>query len=215
MVDIVIRAEVRHGKLIVGLALFLVVILAISLLWFTSIFEVLMAATPEFKLFTLFLILTMFLVYFVNIRKSTKVRIEKRIYRYLFFVTSLVTVTAILIVANGTFGRSQRFTRDQFIDPAVQEVVSTVKNQKKERLLKRFREQYKRGECVEADYSYLGLAKDQTVGLSLVATDSELAYGEVVFDSENSTAYLKGKACSDGENTFLLTEQGSWYWVIE
>ena len=214
MIDVVIRSKVHHGKLIKGIVLIIIAILVAWILLLTPLMEVVMSATQELKLLALLLALVMFLIYSINIRKAVRLDIEKKIYKTIFLIISLILYTFILILANKSYGRYVQYVSTQFVEPTVKGIETVIAEQEEKQLLEKFRQSYLNDECVTIDYTQI--KEDRKVrNFVFIKSEPELAYGESYIDREEPTTFLKGKACSDEENTFLLTEQGDWYWVID
>lgn len=155
----------------------------------------------------------MALLYSVNIRKGTKLEVERKIYRAIFFIISVTLYVFILVIANESYGAYVNFVNTQLVNPAVQKIESSLEDQKREELLSTFRQNYLNGECEPIDYT----EREEEAGITnflYITTDPGLAKGGM-YDPSDPQTYLKGYACSDSENTFLLTNQGAWYWVTE
>ncbi len=212
MIDVVIRSRVHHGGVIRAVLAFAIASVVAVVVLFTPMVDVLVRGGGEMRLFALVLALVMALFYSITIRKSARTEIERNIYRMVFFLVSIALYIVILYVAEKSYGDYVRYVNAKFINPTVQVVSNTLENREKDRLLGQFREMNAQGLCVPADYSESKVALTNFV---LVETDPGLAYGQGEPDPANPKGYLKGRACSDGKETFLLTEWGSWYWVIQ
>lgn len=215
MIDVVIRSKVHHGKLIKCIILIFLGILAAIVVIYTPLIEILAMASKELKFFALLLALLMFLIYSINIRKTVRLDIVKKIYKTIFLVISLIFYISILVMANESYGSYVEYVNRQFIRPAVKGVETVIEEREETRLLNKFRQSYMDGKCRDADYREMDEKKTGVKNFVLIASEPELAFGDSEIDPENPKANLKGKECSDGENTFLLTEHGNWYWVIE
>jgi len=213
MIDVVIRSGVNHGRLIKWLVFLLLLLLIIAMLLTTPIFAVLERATFEFKVFAVVLALFMFLIYALNIQKTSRVKIEKKIYGTIFFVLSVSAYVVILILANETYESYRHFVNQQLIRPTVVEVSTALEDIKKEKLHQKFRKQYLAGECEPVDYTEEGVQEGELANFVLVAYDSDLSISDTEALPKEATAFLKGQACTDGEETFLITRDGRWYWV--
>jgi hypothetical protein len=152
------------------------------------------------------------LFYSITIRKTSRTEIERNIYRVVFFLVSIALYIVILCVAEKSYGDYVHYVNAKFINPTAQAVSDTLESRERERLLNQFREMNAKGLCIPADY---GESKVALTNFVLVETDFGLAFGEGRPDPSNPKSYLKGRSCTDGKETFLLTEWGSWYWVIQ
>jgi len=211
-IDTIIRLELHHRRLLWGFAYLGLTGFAFYLFYSTSLFSVLQAATPELRGLAGGLFGVMVLVYFVMTRRSTSLAIQRRVQLYIYLLVSLFFFTVILLTADQMVGRYRQFVNSQLIDPALRQVQHSVDQQKQEALLTRFRAQVKAGQCAPVDYrAQTGKGVKQFV---FVTMDPALASADFKDGTDVSTE-LKGRACTDGENTFLLKRDGSWYWVIE
>jgi hypothetical protein len=213
VVDFVIRSHVHHGAWIRrGLIVLLGFALA-AVIVYTPLVDILVGSSREMRLFALALALVMALIYSISIRKTARTQIERTIYRVIFFLVSLVLYIGILAIAQTSYTRYFQFVDTQLINPAAQTVGQSLEDQQKQTLLEQFRAMNQKGLCKPIDYS-----QSKEVGLKnfvLVTTDPGLAFGSAFPDTSDPKAFLKGRQCTDGKNTFLLTEWGSWYWVID
>lgn len=211
-IDRIIRLELHHRRVLWGVAYLSLAGFALYLFYSTSLFSVLQAATLELRGLAAGLLGVMVLVYFLMTRRSTALAIQRRIQLYLYLIISLFFYTMIMLMADQMFGRYQEFVNSQLIDPAVRQVEHSVDRQKEEMLLNRFRLQAQTGKCTPVDY------RTETSGgvkqFVFVTMDPALASPDFRDGMDISTE-LKGQACTDGENTFLLKRDGSWYWVID
>ena len=214
LIDVIIRSEVHHGKIIRYAVLILLGILFVSCIIFTSLVDILITASSGFKLFAVLLALVMLLFYSINIRKSTKIRIEKRIYGIVFFVISLILYILIIITAKESYGAYNIYVNKNFINPTVEGVADVLEERELDQLLSNARHQYLTNKCEQVDYT-----KDEKEmmmkNILLLAKEPDLAFGDKTVNLENPEEALKGIACSDGEKTLLLVENGSWYLVGE
>jgi hypothetical protein len=53
------------------------------------------------------------------------------------------------------------------------------------------------------------------VNLVYVTTHDDLRTDPLPINHYDPKEYLSGRACSKGDTTFLITEHGQWYWVID
>lgn len=214
MIDVVIRTKVHHS-LAVRVIIFLFLGVSIgALVLFTSLADIFVSFSKELKLFALLLPFLMLLIYRVNVRKSARLNIEKKIYGFLFFIISLIFYIAILITAQRSYGLYADYLNEKFIHPTVQKVESVMENREDSQLLKKFRLQYQEGGCNQVDYTKEEKEK-LLKNLLLIASEPELAFGDKTINVDNPEESLRGMACSDGERTYLLVENGNWYWVSE
>lgn len=213
VIDVLIRAKVHHGKIIRCAVIVVLGVVGLGVILFSPLLEILLTASREMRLFALMLALVMALFYSINIRKTATLEVEKAIYRFIFFIVSLFIYVVVLVVAVKSYGGYVRLVNDAFINPASIRVGQALDQREKENLLGQFRSMNEQGLCVTTDYT-----DSKEVGLKnfvWVEDEPALAFGGATPDSKNPKGYLKGRACSNGKDTFLLTEWGSWYWVIQ
>ncbi|MBU1018206.1 hypothetical protein KKA33_04225 [Patescibacteria group bacterium] len=215
MIDIVIRAKVYHGRLIRWLVIIALMIFVICMLFCTPLLELLMTASNEMRLFAALLALVMVLIGLINIRKNAHVAIERKIYQIIFFVISFFIYIFILTAAQESYQSYANYIQTQLIDPTVKTMELAKEERKEDRLLKKFHKQYQEGKCIDADYTELSGRQVVVKSFVLIASEPILAFSDAPINLEDPKANLKGKKCTDGENTFLLTEHGNWYWITE
>ncbi len=215
MIDKVIRAKVYHGRLIRWLVILGLFVFVLCVLFCTSLIDLLVTASNEMRLFAAVLALVMVLIGLINTRKSSRVAVGRKIYQIVFFIISIFIYIFILTAARESYQDYAEYVQTRLIAPAAKTVEISKEGRQEERLLKKFRQQYKEGECVDVDYTEAEGKEVVVKSFVLVASDPELAFSDEPIDLENPRANLKGKKCTDGENTFLLTGQGNWYWITE
>ncbi len=215
MIDVVIRSKVHYGKLIQWAVLLALAAFVLGVIFYTPLLSILVSASKELQLFALVLALVMALMYSVNIRKSSRLDIEKKIYRVIFFVISIFLYIFILVLANESYGSYAQFVRTQFVAPTVKTVEIAKEEREEEILLAKFRQQYLDNKCDDADYTEEGGKQIIVKSFLLIESDPELAFSDEPINLKEPKDNLKGKKCTDGENIFLLTGQGNWYWITE
>lgn len=214
LIDVIIRSEVHHGKIIRYSILIFIGILIIGCIKFTPLVGVLTTASGGFKLFALLLGLVMLLFYSINVRKVSKIRIEKKIYGIVFFIISLALYILIIVTANESYATYNIYVNKNFIKPAVEKVENVLEDREKNQLLSNARQQYLTNGCRQVDYT----KEEKEIlmkNILLLANEPDLAFGDKIVDLDNPEEALRGTECSDGEKTLLLVENGSWYLVNE
>jgi hypothetical protein len=211
VIDELIRLKVHHGKLIQVMAL-IGIIAVLAFIWFlTPLSQVIGTATPILKTFSIILFVVMVVIYFMTTRKMTKMALEKRVHQYIYFVISIIIFAFVVIMMDQSYNSYQNYIQTQFVETAAQNIQATLDEQEEQRLIAQFKKDYLAGRCEEINYT-----EELTTGLThfvYIKTDLELASAQTV-PVEEDMPYLKGQKCTDGENTFLLNEEGKWYWVI-
>lgn len=214
VIDVVIRADVHHGKIINFIVFLGLGLLTLGLVFWTPFFIVLKESSGDFKIFALLLPLLMALIYLINLRQTTRMRIAKKIYSMIFFVVSLVLYVLIILTAHSMYGQFNAYAQKTWIQPVLWHSERISDKLYVERLLKQARQIYLEGKCLDADYTTEKKAYLMK-NLFLVSHEPGLAFGDKKTDVGSPAESLKGKSCSDGKNTFLLTPAGDWYWVSE
>lgn len=213
VVDVVIRSQVHYGRVIRVLLIFVLAAILAAVVLLTPLVDVLVRGTGEMRLFALVLALMMVLFYLVTIRKTARMELERNIYRIVFFLVSIALYIVILGFAERSYGDYVRYVNANFINPTVETVGKVLEDRERENLLSQFREMNQRGLCVVMDFT-----QSKEAGLMSfvwIKDEPSLAYGTALPDSVNNPkGYLGGRVCTNGKDTFLLTEWGSWYWVI-
>ena len=134
--------------------------------------------------------------------------LEKRIHSYIYFITSFVLYVVIVIASSQSYITYQSYINQKFVNPTVKNFVSKIDKNKETKLLERFRKDYMNGKCESVDYS-----EKEEFGIThfvYIKTDIELTKIPII----NQETIFKGAKCTNGESTFLLTENGKWFWVI-
>lgn len=212
VIDELIRAKVHHGKLIQMMAI-IGIIVVLAFIWFaTPLSQVISAATPILKTFSIILLVVMVVIYFTTTRKMAKMALEKKVHQYIYFVISIIAFAFVVIMMDQSYNSYQNYIQTQFVETTTQNIQATLDEKEEERLIVQFKEDYLAGKCEDIDYS-----ENLTAGFThfvYIKTDLELASAKTGPVREDMP-YLKGQKCTDGENTFLLNEEGKWYWVIK
>jgi len=210
VIDRLIRAKVHYGKAIGLIATAGMALVLLLILFATPFFSIFTAATPIVKNFSLILLLVMILIYFTTTRKMTRMALEKKVHGYIYFMISLILYAFIIIMADQSYNSYKGYMNTTFTEPVVSNVESALDKKEEERLHQQFRDYYLSGKCEDIDYT--SLESEGLLHFVFVTEDADLVQSAPLPDG--APPALKGKKCTDGENTFLLTEQGRWYWVI-
>ncbi len=212
VIDFIIKAEVHYGKVIKVISRLLILLLAFGLFYTTGTLEILENATPEIQVFAVVLLLNIFIVYATTTRKLTKLAIEKKIHKTIYVITSLILFVFMTSFADQSYNTYQSIINQNFTEIAVQKVQQSLDENEKQEILENFRGMARRGECTEVDYR--GSARNGVTHFILVETDIEFIQVDGNVDATDPESYAVGRECTDGENSFVLTKYGSWYWVI-
>lgn len=213
-IDTFMRFELHHKRVFRWGSILSVLAIILVLVYATSLAEILKRATPAFQGFAGGLVVVIFLIYFLMTRQATSMAVERRIQTYLYTVLSICFFAGVIVTADRLYGQYTEWVNTHFINPAVREVRQTLDEQKKETLLKEFRAMVKESKCERVDYTPdTSATADSVKHFVFVALDTDLIAPDYV-DGTDLTTDFTGQACTNGQETFLLKKDGSWYWVI-
>lgn len=193
-----------------GVGLFI----AAVVIWLAWSFFVKTAGKPEITVTAIVLLVVITLVYFILTHLRGELSMRKSGDRVLYVALSLVLYFFILVLVDQKFPDYQRFVYKNVVNPAVEQVVSQLDANKKEDLLNQFRAMVKNGQCPFKDYR-----EDKNTNVIhnfiYMTTDFNLKTAKGPSIPDSAVAVLKGKNCTNSTETFLLTDHGVWYWVID
>ena len=214
LIDVLIRSEVHHGRVVKYLFLGIIGFLFILFISFTPLINILSSATGSFRIFALLLALLILLFLLINSRRRTKARIEKRIYAIVFLAISLIIYIFVIIIAQKSYVSYAEYVNKKLVDPAVKTVTRVVEAQEKERMLKTAKEMYLSDKCTEVDYT---TERKEIImkNILLLESDPDMAFGSKNVDINDPQRALKGMECNSEKEILLLTENGDWYLVNE
>jgi len=186
----------------------------------THAIDIFVASDWEIKIYVLELFLATILIYRItshllplDIIGNCKDFLTKA-HRYLyFFISSLVAILALLLISQH-YENFKRLVHASLVYPITGQQTLILKNGTKSGLLTFFRQQIYRGLCQRVDYSTCG-ANTPVVNTVYVTTHYDLKTDTRPINHYDPKDYLSGRACTKGETTFLLTDHGQWYWVID
>lgn len=211
-VNVLIRSKALYGSQIRVATLITITLLTGGLLFFTSFLQILASATMEIKVFAVEIFLAMILIYLTTTRKLTQLFIEKQIHLYLYLYVSVILYVFMVIQANQSYAQYKNFINANVVS-VTGGVERILESDQKGRLLKTFRNQVAEGGCTEVDF----VQGAETTGVRhfvYVITDPDLARAQKALPEDEVDPFV-GRACTDGAETFLLTDYGKWYWVID
>lgn len=169
---------------------------------------------PELTFFAVTMLVIITLIYFILSNLKGALSLRKRSDGILYFVLSLIVYFFILGLVNQKFPGYQHFMVTNVVDPTVSSIERNLQTTKENSLLTVFRDMAKRGQCLRDDYRRERAASD-IHNFVYVATDPELAIKPETESAGDITDIIVGRKCSDGTDTFQLTDWGKWYWVID
>ena len=213
VVDVVMRAKVRHGKVIIFTTLALILVFIAMLFKYTAVIKVLQNASLEEKLYAVQILLVILLTYRLATSHLLELTFLKQIHRYLFIYISIVIYVLMILLVNNQYKNYQRFINATIVHPIQENVKVVLENRKRKYLLNEFRRQIHNGRCPHVDYTD-NLVIGNVKQFVYITTDSNLSISNTT-TSDTPKSYTVGRACTYANETFLLTDYGQWFWVID
>jgi hypothetical protein len=189
-------------------------ILLITAIWLILPLLKSSAGKPEVTVFAGVILFVITLLYFMLTHIKGRLAIKKRGDRVLYIVLSIILFFFVLILADQKLPDYRRYVYQNVLSPSMAAVEKKVEVSKEEKLLNMFRERVRNGKCPFKDY---GKEKDPSIihNFVYITTDPEFKATAAPASEEEPSSTIKGKNCTAGVDTFLLTEYGSWYRVID
>jgi len=214
MVDIVMKDWVHYSALIRLITIWSILLFASLLLLFSPILYIFIEATASLWVFAVLLFLVIILIYFVTTRKILTLKIERRIHRAIYIFLSLPLFVLVMFFADANYVTYQEYVNKKLVDPLVISYTAIVDEQEKNRLLVEFRSMIAEDQCPFIDYrDRIGDGKFRQ--FVYVELDLDLATSDEPYDPEDVPSIVRGRVCSEGIDSFILTERGAWFWVFE
>lgn len=214
IIDVVIRAKVHYGNTIERLMRAFVIVFLALMISFTLVLDILKHASFGVKVLAVEMLLIMILIYLRTTRKIPKLSFMKAIHKYLYIYLSAIFYVLTIVVVNDHYPAYQKYINDAIVNPVSANSSEYIESRKRKKLLTEFRHQIYADECPRTD-----LRTDQNNGKNkhfvYVTTHTDLKLIEKPINPKDQKAFLTGRLCSNSEETFLLTDYGQWYWVIE
>lgn len=169
---------------------------------------------PELTFFAVGLLFLITLIYFVLIHLKGRLSLKRRGDGALYFALSLVLYFFIIMLVDQKFPDYGRFVVTNLVDPAVTGVEKAVEANNEEKLLNEFRTMARGGQCPADDYRR-ERQRDVIHNFVYKATDTEFKIKEGEPIPGDISAIIQGRKCTNGTQTFQLTDYGKWYQVID
>lgn len=212
--DVVMRVKVRHGKLARFITLTAVIVFIVLLVQYTAVVDVLRSASIEEKLYAAQILLVILLTYLIATRHLAKLDFLKQIHRYLYIYLSTITYVFMVLLVHSQYLNYQQYIRATIIVPIQKNVDIILENRVRQELLKEFRLQIYNKRCPRVDLT-TEMIEGTARHFIYVTTHPDLSLIKEVIDEDASKNYLVGRLCTNGTDSFLLTNYGQWYWVID
>jgi len=203
----------RNHKIEIGASLFIAVSI-IFLVLKSKIVDLLLISHIGIRLFALEAFLGMVLIYLITTRQLVKDDFIKKIHKYLYFYLSTIVFVAVVIQVNQAFGLLQDYLQTNIIHPYVTSRSLILENRLTDELLTAFRHKISNHACPWVDLSTTDqLSKVQN--MAYITTQADLDVASKPINRKNPRDFLTGWLCTDPRATFLLTEHGEWYWMMD
>ena len=214
VVDVVMRVKVRHGKATRNITLVSVIILLAVLFKYTAVIQVLRNAAMEEKLYAAQIILVIFLVYFGTTRYLADLTFLKQIHRYLYIYFSMIVFVLMVLTVNKQYENYQQMINAKIVYPLTEKTEVVMENYKRKRLLNEVRRMIHNGRCPRVDFTE-HLVMGEIKHFIYVTTDPELSISNITTSFDETINLTVGRSCTYENETFLLTDHGQWFWVID
>jgi len=213
VVDVVMRVKVRHGALVRFFTMVLIAVFIGLFLKYTAVLKILENATLEEKLYAGQTFLVILLTYRLATSQLMELTFLRQIHRYLFIYLSVVVYVLMILLVHSQYDNYQRLINATIVHPISENVKVVMENYQRKKILNEMRRLVHNDRCPRIDYS-LDLTRGLTKHFIYVTTDPDLAISEDV-SSDAPKNYTIGRACTYADETFLLTDYGQWFWVID
>ena len=214
VVDVVMRVKVRHGNLVRALTLTFITIFLILLFRYTAFLKVIHEASVEEKLYTAQIILVIFLTYIIATRQLFELTFLKQIHRYLYFYLSIIVFVLMVLLVHTQYENYQRLINAKIVAPIKSNIQIVLENSKRKHLLSEVRRMIHNNRCPHVDFT-TEIVKGNPLSFMYVTTDPDLRLASPSLTGDAAKNYTIGRACTTENETFLLTDYGQWFWVIE
>lgn len=169
------------------------------------------APKPHTTILALAMLVMITLVYIVLTHIKGRLSIRRRGDKALYLILSMILYFFILLLINYKFPEYRQYVYKNVVSPVVVSAEKQLDANKKESLLNEFRAMVKNGQCPYKNY-HDEKNTDIIHNFLYITTDVDLITrkGPMI---PSASADINGKNCTNGQETFLLTESGEWYWV--
>lgn len=207
------RPTQDSGHIELGICLFISAFV-ITMVCYSRIFDILLSSSAEVRVFTLELFLAMLLVYSLTTHQLQQNNFVKKIHKYLFFYLSSIVFVLSTLFANQYYETYKNYIHANLIAPLAGEHPMTLESRERKRLLALFRHQIYNDLCPRTDYTTV-YKSGRVTNFVYVVTHPDLSIADKPILRSNLKDYLSGRLCTSKDISFLLTDHGQWYWVVE
>jgi hypothetical protein len=203
----------RNRRIELAICLF-IALSVVTIVCYSRVIDVLLASEIEVRVFALEVFLAMLFIYMVTTHELLEDHFIKKAHKYLYFyISSIVFVLAILF-SNRYYADYQDYIHATLFFKSDQSQSLILSREERDRNLMVFREMIYNGLCPEADFSSY-YRSGRVMNFVYVVTHPDLKIAQKPLLTTNVKAHLSGRLCSSGNTSFLLTDYGQWYWVIQ
>jgi hypothetical protein len=203
----------RNRRIELAIALFIALFI-VSLVLYSRVLEVLLASTIEIRVFALEVFLAMILIYMITTHELLDDNFIRKAHKYLYFYMSAIVFVAMIIFSGRYYETYKNYIHVNLIYPMTEGRSMTLESSERKRLLAEFRHMIYKRLCPEADFSSY-YRSGRVVNFVYVVTHPDLKIAKKPLLATDLKAHLSGRLCSSGNTSFLLTDYGQWYWVIQ
>lgn len=203
----------RNHRLELGVSLF-IAFSTIALVLRSRLIELLLVSQLGTRLFALEAFLGMVLIYSITTHQLVRDDFIQKVHKYLYFYLSSIVFVVCIILADRYYGTFQNYIRANIIVPIANDRSLVMENKLRQELLADFRYRVKKGTCPRVDFTtpnQIGIVRNMVY----VTTHPDLNISKTPILRSNPRDYLTGWLCDDLRASFLLTEHGQWYWVVQ
>ena len=171
--------------------------------------------TPELTIFSGLMLVGVSLTYHLLTHAKVRLQIARVADRIAYWVLSILVYAFMIILVHQRFPQYKQFINDQIVTPAYAAVTLRLQEAREHELLTHFRQMLRQNLCPYKDFRDQKNAQDIIHQFVYVTTEAGLASSSGPLDPSDPGNIIRGKTCTDGNDTFVLTSAGNWYWVSQ
>ena len=203
----------KNRRIELAIALFIAFSI-VGLVFYSRVIELLLKSAIEVRVFALEVFLAMLFIYLITTHQLLEDSFIRKAHKYLYFYMSSIVFVAVVIASNRYYEAYRDYIHANLFFKSNQTQTMTLNRKERDQHLALFREMVYNGLCPEADFSSY-YRSGRVMNFVYVVTHPDLKIATKPLLSTNVKAHLSGRLCSSGNTSFLLTDHGQWYWVIQ
>ncbi|MBI5755198.1 hypothetical protein HZA41_03205 [Candidatus Peregrinibacteria bacterium] len=203
----------RNHRIELAICLFISFFI-LALIYFSQVIGILLTSTVEVRVFVLEIFLSLLLIYLITTHHLVKDDFIQKTHKYLFFYISSIVFIFTIILSNQNYENYKNYIHASIIHPLTANRSMILESKERRRLLTEFRQKIYSDLCPRVDFSTY-YKNGRVVNFVYVVTHPDLKIAGRPIIRSNLKDYLSGRLCSNDKTSFLLTDHGQWYWVIE